>query len=77
MRLNPRIKSTLYIYIHTYTYPGVQGMVETLIKIAMCCGMEMNVEKSQVMKISRKPPLGTDYVRSKTAGVCGIYQLLE
>ena len=37
----------------------------------------MNVEKSQVMKISRQPPLGTDYARSETAGVCGIYQLLS
>jgi hypothetical protein len=58
-------------------YTAVQGMIERLIEIEMCCGMEMNVEKSQVMKISRQPPLGTDYARSKTAGVCGIYQLFE
>jgi hypothetical protein len=50
-------------------------MAERLIEIGMCCGMEMNAKKSQVMKISNQPPLGTDYDRSKTAGVCGIFQL--
>jgi hypothetical protein len=50
-------------------------MIARLIEIEMCCGMEMNVKKSQVMKISNQPPLGTDYGISKTAGVRGIFQL--
>jgi len=50
-------------------------MIERLTEIGMCCGMEMNVENSQVMKISNQPPLGTDYDRSKTGVVFGIFQL--
>jgi hypothetical protein len=51
-------------------------MIARLIEIGMCCIREMNVKKSQVMKISNQPPPGTDYDRSKTAAVCGIFQLL-
>ncbi|PNF33086.1 hypothetical protein B7P43_G16084 [Cryptotermes secundus] len=32
-----------------------QGMVDRLIEIGKCYGMEMNVEKAKVMKISRQP----------------------
>jgi hypothetical protein len=33
----------------------LQGMVDRLIEIGRCYGMEMNVEKSKVMRISRQP----------------------
>ncbi|PNF39172.1 hypothetical protein B7P43_G01317 [Cryptotermes secundus] len=33
----------------------LQGMIDRLIKIGRCYGMEMNVEKTKVMKISRQP----------------------
>jgi hypothetical protein len=32
----------------------LQGMTERLIKIGRCYGMEMNVEKTKVMRISRQ-----------------------
>jgi len=33
----------------------LQGMIDKLIKIGRCYGMEMNVEKIKVMRISRQP----------------------
>ena len=33
----------------------LQGMTERLIEIGRCYGMEMNVDKSEVMRISRQP----------------------
>jgi hypothetical protein len=33
----------------------LQGMVDTLIEIGRCYGMEMKVEKTKVMRISRQP----------------------
>jgi hypothetical protein len=33
----------------------LQDMIDTLIEIGRCYGMEMNVEKTKVMKISRHP----------------------
>jgi len=30
-------------------------MIDKLIDIGICCGMEMNVEKTKVMRISRQP----------------------
>ena len=33
----------------------LQDMIDKLIEIGGCCGMEMNVEKTKVMRISRQP----------------------
>jgi len=33
----------------------LHSMIENLIEIGSCCGMEMNVEKSKVTRISREP----------------------
>jgi hypothetical protein len=33
----------------------LQGMIDRLIEIARCYGMEMNVEETKVMRISRQP----------------------
>jgi hypothetical protein len=33
----------------------LQGMIDRLIEIGRCYGMEMNVGKTKVMKISRQP----------------------
>jgi len=33
----------------------LQGMIDKLIEIGSCYGMEMNVEKTKVMRISRQP----------------------
>ena len=34
----------------------LQGMIDKLIETGTYCGMEMNVEKTKVMRISRQPP---------------------
>jgi hypothetical protein len=52
----------------------LQGMIDRLTEIGRWYGMEMNVEETKAMRISRQPsPI--DYTRSKTAGECGIFQL--
>jgi hypothetical protein len=33
----------------------LQDMIDKLIEIGRCCGVEMNVEKTKVMRISRQP----------------------
>ena len=33
----------------------LQDMIDKLIEIGRCYGMEMNVEKTKVMRISRRP----------------------
>ena len=33
----------------------LQGMIDKLIEIGSCYGMEMNVEETKVMRISRQP----------------------
>ena len=33
----------------------LQGMIDKLTEIGRCYGMEMNVEKTKVMRISRQP----------------------
>ena len=33
----------------------LQGMIDKLIQIGRCYGMEMNVEKTKLMRISRQP----------------------
>jgi predicted nucleotidyltransferase len=33
----------------------LQDMIDKLIEIGRCCGMEMNVENTKVMRISRQP----------------------
>jgi hypothetical protein len=47
----------------------LQDMNDKLIEIGRCYGMEMNVEKTKVMKISRQQ----NYDRPKTTGECGIF----
>jgi hypothetical protein len=33
----------------------LQGMIDRLIEIGRCYGMELNVEKNKIMRISRQP----------------------
>ena len=51
----------------------LQGMIDKLIEIGNCYGMEMNVEKTKVMKISRQPSPVTIIDRPKTTGECGMF----
>jgi len=46
----------------------LQGMIDRLIDIGTCCGMEMSVDRTTV-------PI-TDYDRSKKTEECGIFQTL-
>jgi hypothetical protein len=56
----------------------LQCKIDGLIEIGNCYGLEMNMEKTKVMRTSR-PPLSVQilYDRSKTAGDFGILQLFE
>ena len=46
----------------------LQGIIEKLIEIGSCYGMEMNVEKTKAMRIS-----SNSYDRPKTTGECGMF----
>jgi len=49
-----------------------KGMIDRLTECGGgCYGLEMNVEKTKVMRISRQP--FTDYDTSKTTGECEIF----
>ena len=43
----------------------LQGMIDKLNEIGRCYGMEMNVEKTKVMRISRQPSLVTIMIDHK------------
>jgi len=51
----------------------LQDMVDKLTKTRGCFGMEMNVEKTKVMRISRQSLPVKKYDRPKTTGECGIF----
>jgi hypothetical protein len=48
-------------------------MIDKLMEIGRCYGMEMNVEKTKVMRISRQPSPVTIMIDQKTAGECGMF----
>jgi hypothetical protein len=50
----------------------LQDVIDKLIEIG-CYGMEMNVEKTKVMRISRQPFPVKNYNRPKTTRECGIF----
>jgi hypothetical protein len=50
----------------------LQDMFDKLTEIGRYCGMEMNVDKTKLMRISRQPfPVKID--RPKTTRKCGIF----
>jgi len=51
----------------------LQGMFDKLIEIGRCYGMEMNVEKTKVMRISRQQFPVTIMIEQKTTGECGMF----
>jgi len=55
-------RRTVYLYIGIY-----------IIIIVCRYGMELNVEKTKVMRISRQPLPVKNYRRPKTTGECGIF----
>jgi len=50
----------------------LQDMIDKLIETGRCYGMEMNVEKTKVMRISRQPSPVKNNDRPKTTRECGI-----
>jgi len=50
-------------------------MIDKLIEIGRCNGMEINVEKTKVTRISRQQFPVKNYDRSKTSRECGIFEL--
>jgi hypothetical protein len=54
----------------------LQDMIDRLIEIERCCGMEMNVEDSKVANGNLKATIfNTEFGRSKITGQCEIFQL--
>ena len=51
----------------------LQGMIDKLHEIGRCYGVEMNVEKTKVMRISRQPSPNNSYDGPKTTGECGMF----
>jgi hypothetical protein len=51
----------------------LQDMIDKLIEIGRCYGMEMNVEKTKVMRISRQPLPVKIIMDQKTTGECGFF----
>ena len=51
----------------------LQDMIDKLIEIGGGCGVEMNVEKTKVMRVSRQPFPVKNYDRPKTTRECGIF----
>jgi len=43
----------------------IQSMIDKLTEIGRCYGMEMNVEKTKVMRISRQPSTVTIMIEQK------------
>ena len=50
----------------------LQKMIDKLIEIGGCYGMETNVEKTKVMRISRSHS-SKNYDRPKTTRECGVF----
>jgi hypothetical protein len=50
-------------------------MIDRLIEIGRCYGMEINVEKSKVKRLSRQPSPVQIMIDKKTTGECGIFEL--
>jgi hypothetical protein len=50
----------------------LQDMIDKLIEIGRCYGMEMNVEKTKLMRISKQHS-SKNYDRPKTTRECGIF----
>ena len=51
----------------------LQGMIDKLIETGRCYGMEMTVEKTNVMRISKTTIPSNNYDRPKTTGECGMF----
>jgi hypothetical protein len=49
------VKYAAELVLMTKEEAVLQGMIYKLIEIGRCYGMEMNVEKTKVMRISRQP----------------------
>jgi len=54
----------------------LQGMIDKLIEIERCYGMEMNVEKTKVMRISRQPSPVTIMIDQKQMENVGCFKYL-
>jgi hypothetical protein len=51
----------------------LQDMIDKLIEIGECCGMEMNVEKNKINENFKTTTPSKNYDRPKTTRECGIF----
>jgi hypothetical protein len=61
------------LVLHEKKKNVLQNMIDKLIEIGRCYGMEMNVEKTKVMRISRQPFPVKIMIDQKTTRECGIF----
>ena len=54
-QITQTVKYADYLVLMAKEETVLQGMIDKLIEIGRCYGMEMNVEKTKVMRISRQP----------------------
>jgi hypothetical protein len=53
--------------------PQLQDMIDKLIEIGRCCGMEINVEKNKNIENFKTAIASKNYDRPKTTRECGIF----
>jgi len=53
----------------------LQGMTDRPVETGTCCGVEMNVGKSEIMRISRQTFPVRTVIDKETTRECGIFQL--
>ena len=53
----------------------LQDMMDKLIEIGRCYGMEINVEKNKTIENFKTTIASRNYHRTKTTGECGIFQI--
>ena len=51
----------------------LKGMIDKLIEIGSCYGMEMNAEKTKLRRISRQPSPVTIMINQKKTGESGMF----
>jgi len=67
------VKYTDYLVLLAKEEKVLQDMIDKLTETGRFYGMEMNVEKTKVMRISRQPFPIKNYDRPKTTRECGIF----
>jgi hypothetical protein len=66
------VKHALYLVLLAKGQTALQSVIDRLIETGKCYGKKMNVDKTEVRRISKEAITSTDYDRSKKTGECAI-----